>query len=107
MEIIIIFLCFIAGAAIAGFLVYYRLKPQLKQIQSINEEIRLVNEENYRINEQLREEIIDLNSRKTETIRSIQDLEVQARTSGEIFLKNNLEIAQTHLEKATKELSNK
>lgn len=107
MEFIIIFLCFIAGAAIAGFLVYYKLKPRLEQVQTINEEIRLANEENYRIGQQLREEVIDLNSRKAETIKSLQDLETQAQTSGEIFLKNNLEIAQTHLEKATEELSNK
>lgn len=103
------FLFCILGLFLGGLIIYLILSPKIQQTQKYNSEIEQINNDLSTKKQTLENNIKELQigvsslqTRKTEIESSISSLEQQATQSGEVFLKQQLQLAKEKLDNTTR-----
>ena len=103
--LIIFFTC--AGVHLGRIRERERLAPQLQATAEVNAEIVLLNEQEEVRQQKLKENIAELEIKKTAILHSISDLQQQADNTAELYEKKAIEVAQLKIEASLTEQSAK
>lgn len=103
--LIILFTC--AGVHLGRIRERERLAPQLQATAKVNAEIALSNEQEEVRQQKLKENIAELEIKKTAILHSISDLQQQADDTAKSYEKKAIEVAQLKIEASLNECSAK
>ena len=92
------FICLIIGLVCGAYVVYTIQQPKMKAFVQLDEQTASKNQE-------LQVELAALQTRKTEVLSNLDDLEKQAQDASQKFLEQNQNLAKMHLEISAEKMS--
>lgn len=108
------FIYVLIGTIVGSLIVYLIQRPQMKSVIQLDKETEQINKQLKQANKELEIQNTnllitqtDLNSRRSEILENISLLEKQAQEAGQIFFKENYELAEANFAQKAEEMANK